>query len=101
MPGGDRRGPMGAGAMSGRGAGFCSGSGVPGYMNGYVRGCGRGRIGGGRGLGIRRGMMFNSAGVYAPGSEVVQNELEADIKIMEENLELAKKRLSDLKSQNS
>jgi hypothetical protein len=46
-------------------------------------------------------MMFNSAGVYAPGSELLQDELEADIKIMEENLELAKKRLSDLKSQNS
>lgn len=55
MPRGDGTGPMGMGAMTGRGAGFCAGYGVPGYMNpvmgrgaGMMRGgfCGRG---GGRG----------------------------------------------------
>lgn len=57
MPGGDRTGPMGAGPMSGRGAGYCAGYGGPGYMNpggGWGRGYrgfggGRGPGGGGRG----------------------------------------------------
>ncbi len=59
MPRGNGRGPMGSGPMTGRGAGFCSGHGIPGYMNGRVgdgpwtgsgrRGtCGRGGFGGGR-----------------------------------------------------
>ena len=33
MPFGDRTGPAGAGPMTGRAAGFCTGFGVPGYMN--------------------------------------------------------------------
>jgi len=51
MPRGDRTGPWGAGPMTGRGAGYCAGYSVPGYMNpvgGYGRGWGRGR---GRGFG--------------------------------------------------
>jgi len=44
MPRGDRTGPLGYGPMTGRGAGYCSGSGVPGYMN-PVYGRGRGEIG--------------------------------------------------------
>lgn len=56
MPGGDRTGPRGMGPMTGRGAGYCGGYGVPGYMNpmpgfGFGRGgfFGRGGRGGGRG----------------------------------------------------
>ncbi|MBU1693432.1 MAG: DUF5320 domain-containing protein [Verrucomicrobia bacterium] len=45
MPGGDRTGPMGAGAMTGRAMGLCAGAGAPGYMN----------AGGGRGFGLGRG----------------------------------------------
>lgn len=59
MPGGDRTGPAGMGPMTGRGAGYCAGYPVPGFMNpvpgrgfwGWGRGggfWGRGR-GGGRG----------------------------------------------------
>jgi len=33
MPRGDRTGPMGSGPMTGRGAGYCGGSGMPGFMN--------------------------------------------------------------------
>lgn len=33
MPKGDRTGPMGTGAMSGRAAGFCAGSKIPGYAH--------------------------------------------------------------------
>ena len=58
MPGGDRTGPMGMGPMTGRGAGFCAGYGMPGFMNPIPRGAygawgggfwgGRGFRGGGR-----------------------------------------------------
>lgn len=57
MPFGDGSGPAGMGPMTGRGAGYCAGYGVPGYMNpgfgrGYGRGYGRGfGRGGGRGRG--------------------------------------------------
>jgi len=61
MPGGDRTGPMGMGPMTGRGAGFCAGFGVPGFMNrgpgGFFR---RGR-GGGGGRGWRN--MFYATGL--------------------------------------
>ena len=50
MPGGDRTGPMGMGPMTGRAAGYCTGSAVPGYMNAPV---GRGFLGGGGGRGGR------------------------------------------------
>ena len=46
MPGGNGTGPAGLGPMTGRGAGFCAGYAVPGYMNpvvGYGMGLGRGR----------------------------------------------------------
>ncbi len=36
MPGGDGTGPWGFGPMTGRGAGFCAGFPVPGYMNRFV-----------------------------------------------------------------
>ncbi len=49
MPGGDRTGPMGAGPMTGRGAGICAGNDVPGNMNlssgRFGRGFGRGQGG--------------------------------------------------------
>jgi hypothetical protein len=59
MPGGDRTGPLGMGAMTGRAAGFCAGQNRAGYTNaGYGRGfgAGMGRAwgGGGAGRGFRR-----------------------------------------------
>ena len=56
MPGGDRTGPIGMGPMTGRGAGFCAGSGAPGFADpapgrGFGMGRGRGRIGGGGAFG--------------------------------------------------
>ena len=75
MPAGDGTGPTGQGPMTGRGAGFCAGFGVPGYANrpglggffsrinpfglfgpgaGSAAGFGRGR-GRGRGFGRGRG----------------------------------------------
>ncbi len=60
MPAGDRTGPMGQGPMTGRGAGYCSGFGAPGYANPMpgrgFGGWGRGYGGwGGRGFGRGRG----------------------------------------------
>lgn len=70
MPRGDRTGPMGMGSMTGRGAGFCSGNTVPGYMNpGYGSGFwGQGR-GGGRGRGRGWGNWFGRPGL--PGWQSV------------------------------
>lgn len=53
MPRGDRTGPDGAGAMTGRGAGFCNGYDTPGYANTTMAGQGLRR---GGGLGLGRGM---------------------------------------------
>jgi len=50
MPFGDRTGPAGLGPRTGRGAGFCGGFGVPGFMN---RGIGLGFFGRGGGRGWR------------------------------------------------
>jgi hypothetical protein len=60
MPGGDRTGPLGTGPRTGRAAGYCSGSGMPGYANpvpgrGFGMGFGRGRGGWGRGRGFGGG----------------------------------------------
>lgn len=56
MPRGDGTGPVGTGRMSGRGAGFCAGCGMPGSANpvpgqggGQGSGRGRGFFGDGRG----------------------------------------------------
>lgn len=67
MPRGDRTGPNGMGAMTGRAAGFCAGNSVPGYMNPgpgqgfYGWGSGGGR-GGGRGWGRGYGNRFYATG---------------------------------------
>ncbi len=59
MPRGDGAGPQGLGSMTGRAAGYCSGSGTPGYANAAL---GRPFGGGfGRGLGFR-GAGFGSGG---------------------------------------
>ena len=54
MPSGDRTGPYGLGAKTGRSLGYCAGYDTPGYMKGPGMGRGRG-WGRGRGLGYGRG----------------------------------------------
>ncbi len=62
MPGGDGTGPVGMGPMTGRAAGFCAGSGRPGYANPAPgRGFGMG-FGRGRGLGLGRGWRHRQSG---------------------------------------
>lgn len=55
MPRGNGTGPGGQGPMTGRGAGFCAGHGIPGYANQSVPGCGFGRGPGGFGRFLGRG----------------------------------------------
>ena len=72
MPGGDQTGPMGAGPMTGRGAGICAGTGTPSYTShGFGRGFGRGMGGRGVGRGWGRGMgaRFNGGWQNAPVSQ--------------------------------
>ena len=61
MPGGDRRGPMGQGPMSGPRQIFCAGSNNPGNTN-RGRGAGRG-FGGGHGGGWRHRHWFHATGL--------------------------------------
>ncbi len=72
MPAGDGTGPMGAGPMSGRRAGYCAGYSVPGYANptvprmgmGWRRGWGgHWAGGGGRGGGWRWRHWYYATGV--------------------------------------
>ncbi len=127
MPGGDRTGPAGFGPMTGRGAGFCAGYSVPGYMNPipgrgfWGRGRGGGR-GGGRGwrnwyyatglTGWQRagyGWPGFAAPAYYPASpypaaSAVTKEQELDmlkdqLEFHEETLEGLKKRIAELENQ--
>ncbi len=63
MPRGDRTGPMGQGPMTGRRAGYCSGSNMPGFSNRYPGGGGGGfGLGRGFGGGLGYGRGFGGGG---------------------------------------
>ena len=70
MPGGDRTGPRGLGAKTGRGLGYCTGNDTPGSFYGPGYGYGRGRGRGiawnyGRGRGYGRGWAYREP-IYPP-----------------------------------
>ncbi|MDA3937844.1 MAG: DUF5320 domain-containing protein [Spirochaetia bacterium] len=132
MPRGDRRGPNGMGAgrsqahcshmqpgpMTGRAAGFCSGSNAPGFANtgavgGYGQGMGAGRgFGGGfhgavngaaygrgmnRGQGRGMGIGFqnpNIAPVYSKETE--KGYIENEVTILKDQLKALEGRLADM-----
>jgi len=127
MPGGDRTGPMGQGPMTGRAAGYCTGSPAPGYMNpapgggfeSWGRGF-RGRGGGGRGGGrgwrnrfyatglpgwARAGWDFGPPAPYgAPFAPSMTREQEVELlreqaSYFNETLEDIKKRIEELSAQ--
>ncbi len=125
MPGGDRTGPMGWGAMTGRAAGYCAGFGTPGYLNaaagrgfgwgygGRGGGWGRGFSGGGRGwrhmfyaTGLPGWARYGSYGVpgsytapsYKPDPEVEKTALKNQAQALQSELDLINKRLSDIES---
>ncbi len=123
MPGGDRTGPRGLGAMTGRAAGYCAGFDVPGRANpavgrglgmGFGKGGGAwGRSFGGRG---RRNMFFATghpgwarfggyatpygyaAPFQAPNPELEKQALKGQAEALQEELELVRKRLDELET---
>jgi hypothetical protein len=123
MPGGDRTGPVGMGPMTGRGAGFCAGYSVPGYLNpipgrgwygvgrgGFPRGGGRGRaFGGGHGWWGRGGFYGHPAYVpfqpqyapyppayHQPSAEEEKKFLQEELASLEEELTAIRERIGEL-----
>jgi len=106
MPRGNGTGPMGMGAMSGRGAGYCAGYGMPGYANpafGQGAGMGRGRgfCGGRNGFNIVRGRR-RFRGYGAPNfnldTETEKRVLKNQADALEVELEAIRKRLSAMET---
>ncbi len=86
MPRGDGTGPQGRGAMTGRGMGFCSGAGAPGYIDAaWGGGYGRGRRGNNAtcrsGLWSGRGWRFQSATTAQPGWARFGNPFDASRRV--------------------
>ncbi len=101
MPRGDGTGPMGAGPMTGRRAGYCAGYGVPGFANaGPRRGLGFGFQGGGRGwrnmfyaTGLPGWMRF---GYTPPTPQQETDALKAQAESLKQELDAINKRITDL-----
>ncbi len=99
MPGGNRTGPMGAGPMTGRGAGLCAGTGTSGYAG---QGVGRGMGGRGFGRGWGRGMggRFNRSWQNAPVSQPdpvdERQMLEQEAAYLQNQVEQIHQRLNEL-----
>jgi hypothetical protein len=109
MPGGDGTGPMGRGPMSGRAAGTCAGSGMPGSANpvpgrGFGMGFGRGRGAGGRGpVGGGRGWrnMFFATGLPGWMRFGDQQTLKTQVEGLQSELDFIKKRLENTKDDDA
>ena len=102
MPGGDRTGPMGMGAMTGRAAGFCAAQNTAGFAHpGCGRGFGAGMGRAGAGRGSRR---FGSA--YRPWrfgrgfapSQTSDQEADRRAESLQEALDHIRQRLSALEA---
>ena len=106
MPRGDGTGPMGTGAMTGRGAGYCAGFGMPGYANSngrtaFARGFGLARGFGGGGRGLRRcfnWMGFGAAAYRKSDPEMEKRGLKAEADALQSQLDLIRQRLTDIDS---
>ena len=102
MPQGNRRGPEGAGPMTGRAMGYCTGQTVPGYANratgtGVGRGMGwRNAHGYGRGLRRRYFHPDESFEDLAPTKEEELHDLKTQAKRLERTLEEVNKRIKNL-----
>ena len=105
MPRGNGTGPMGAGPMTGRSAGYCAGFATPGFANsagygGFGRGMGMGRgAGGGRGMGFGfRNRFYAPETVQAAPMSVDQEKeyFAREAKALENDLKAIKERLNEL-----
>jgi len=122
VPRGDRTGPMGMGAMTGRSAGYCTGFGRAGYANpvpgrnwgmGFGRGreaAGRGFGGGGHGwrhwfyaTGLPRWMRFGGRAAPYPKLEpdAEKEALKSEATALQSELDSVKKRLEELESKTA
>jgi len=127
MPRGDRRGPEGAGSMTGRGLGYCSGNSQPGYRadeapqgagrglrngagqaSGFGRGQGRSR---GHRMGIGRAAGRGKGAYYKPAAESEELDLNSPenrnreitrlenlANTLSSELEIVKNKIDELKS---
>jgi hypothetical protein len=105
MPRGNRTGPMGAGPMTGRAAGYCAGQDVPGYANpGFGNGQRLGFRGGGRGW----RHVYNTTGMprwartdyrYMPPAPAPESELaalQAQVRQLGDDLDALNKRIAEI-----
>jgi len=111
MPRGDRTGPRGMGAMTGRMAGFCARFGMPGYVNsaagrGFGKGFGRG---GGKGqtwrncfhaLGLPSGMRLEGTAVMGQALESAKEKqaLKNQTEMLLTEIVNIKKRLDEMEN---
>ncbi len=102
MPRGDRTGPMKVGSMTGRGAGFCAGYGVPGFVNAMSR-CGLHLSVQGSGRGWRH--TFYATGLpgwmrlgYSPDPQQETSILKTRAESLKQELDAINKRIQDLES---
>lgn len=107
MPRGDKTGPMGNGAMTGRGAGLCAGNNNPGFMNqsfgrGNGRGCGVGRRqGGGRNrnqnfVGRFAGTSPRNFNSQAPVEEIVTSSQQEELNSLKEQAQSLQEALQNI-----
>jgi len=111
MPAGDKTGPTGAGPMTGRGMGYCTGYYAPGYANPMPgrRLWGRGGFGFGFGRGFGRGYGYGRylapypyETPYRPPYSSTQDEkaiLAEQAREIENELKAIKERISELEGQ--
>lgn len=116
MPGYDRTGPMGSGAMTGWGAGRCGGNRMQpaqagGWGGGFGGGRGRWCAGPGRGRRGRfagRGYGYGNASAYPMTSPVLQADpesekrfLQSQANLMSDQLEEIRRRLNELEGKDA
>ncbi|MBN1258522.1 DUF5320 domain-containing protein [Candidatus Peregrinibacteria bacterium] len=96
MPAFDGTGPMGQGAMTGRGMGSCSGGRSWGYGGGGGYGYGR------RGMGRRGfwGAVRNWMPFSPPSTSDEKDYLKGEVKYLKEDLKAAQERLKNLEEGN-
>jgi hypothetical protein len=118
MPYGNGMGPAGLGPVTGRGAGYCAGHGVPGFMNpwggrgawgpGAMPGFGRGRGRGHRNMYWATGLQgwqgtAKGAPPYPvqPSEEQELNALQGQLKAMEEGVGQIRERIRELEQEKT
>lgn len=109
MPRGDRTGPIGLGPRSGRGAGYCGGTGVPGFTSrpmgaGFGAGFGRGWRHWFWATGLPGWLRFGAPPAQTSTGEPANSEKEIltrQMDALQQELDLVKRRLDQLTSEKT